>query len=295
VTDATILIPTHRHALLLPLALRSALAQRDAAVEVFVVGDGVEDDTRAALEPFLADRRVRFFDRPKGERYGERHRHEALQEADGALVCYLSDDDLLLPGHVAEMRRLLEHADFAHSAPVRIHPDGTIEYRPVDLHRPEFLTLALAGRVNPTGLTGASHSRSLYERLPQGWRPAPEGVPTDIYMWRQIFAMPGFRGSSGTRVTALNFPDPAWRGVEPGVRAAELESWLARIAGPGGEEELDELLRDATRRAAQDFKLRTVELRGALREATAELERLRTPGALRVLRRIARLRRARPL
>ena len=102
-TDATILIPTFRHPTLVPYALRSALAQEGAEVDVLVVGDGVQDDTRVALEPFLADRRVTFFDNPKGERHGERHRHEALQYASGRIVCYLSDDDLLLGDHVAEM------------------------------------------------------------------------------------------------------------------------------------------------------------------------------------------------
>ena len=101
--DATILIPTFRHAALLPFTMRSALDQADASVEVFVVGDGVEDDTRAALEPFADDERVRFFDFPKGARHGELNRHEALREATGEIVCYLSDDDLLLRDHVAEM------------------------------------------------------------------------------------------------------------------------------------------------------------------------------------------------
>ena len=66
----------------MPYALRSALAQDGAEFDVFVVGDGVEDDTRVGLEPFLDDRRA-FFDFPKGERHGERHRHEALQDAAG--------------------------------------------------------------------------------------------------------------------------------------------------------------------------------------------------------------------
>src|SRR3989337_2748002 len=50
-TDATILIPTFRHAALVPYSLRSALTQEGAVVEVFVVGDGVEEDTRVALAP----------------------------------------------------------------------------------------------------------------------------------------------------------------------------------------------------------------------------------------------------
>ncbi|MBA2641813.1 MAG: glycosyltransferase, partial [Actinobacteria bacterium] len=64
--DATILVPTFRHPALLPYALRSALAQEGVEVELIVVGDGVEDDTRGALEPFLTDSRVRFLDFPKG-------------------------------------------------------------------------------------------------------------------------------------------------------------------------------------------------------------------------------------
>lgn len=64
-TDATILIPTHRHAALLPYALRSAVDQQGASVEVIVVGDGVEDATRAVIADFEGDSRVRFFDFPK--------------------------------------------------------------------------------------------------------------------------------------------------------------------------------------------------------------------------------------
>ena len=41
--DATILIPTFRHAAVLPWAIESALDQRGASVELVVVGDGVED------------------------------------------------------------------------------------------------------------------------------------------------------------------------------------------------------------------------------------------------------------
>ena len=85
-TDATILIPTFRHAALVPFSVQSALDQEGATIEVFVVGDGVEDDTRAVLEPFAADERVRFFDFRKGERHGELHRHEALRRANGRIV-----------------------------------------------------------------------------------------------------------------------------------------------------------------------------------------------------------------
>ena len=174
--DATIVIPTLRHAALLPYALRSALDQEGASVEVFVVGDGVEDDTRAALEPFRDDVRVRFFDFPKGERHGELHRHEALREATRRIVCYLSDDDLLLRDHVAEMALLLDDADFAHSVSARLAVDGTLEYFPWNFSRPEFVEVGL-GRKASIGLTGTAHTLEAYRRLPHGWRTTPPGGP----------------------------------------------------------------------------------------------------------------------
>jgi len=276
-TDATILIPTHRHAAFLPCAIRSALAQTAVSVEVFVVGDGADDDTREAMSAFREDVRVRFFDFAKGERHGERHRHAALQEASGEIVCYLSDDDLLFPGHVLEMKRLLADADLAHSTPVMVLPDGELRYRPADLARPEFLTLIREGRNNFIGLTGASHTLAFYERLPYGWRPAPPGKPTDLHMWQQMCALPGFRGATATRLTAVNFPDPVWRDIDDASRARTLDTWLAHALRPGGAAELQGLLDDAVWRAAQDFKLRSIELSVTLEEAGRQLERLRAP------------------
>lgn len=286
--EATVLVPTYRHARFLPYAIRSTLAQRDVPFELLVVGDGVEDDTREAVAPFLADPRLRFLDLPKGERHGEGNRHDALLEARGRIVCYLSDDDVLLPGHLAEMRRLLEDADFAHSAPVRALPGGILEHVPGDLGRPEFLDLIRRGENNFVGLTGAAHTREAYDRLDGGWRPAPPGTATDIHMWRRLAALPGFRGATGRRLTAVHLPDPAWRAADPDLRAAELERWLADAARPDAEERFERLLQEAIRTSAQDFKLRAVALRRALEACEREVERLRRPRVLRAASRVAR-------
>jgi len=295
VTDATVLIPTHRHATLLPYALRSALAQEGVEIDVFVVGDGVEDDTRDALAPFLADPRLRFFDCPKGERHGERLRHEALQDSTSPIVCYLSDDDLLLPGHVAQMRELLVEADLAHDLPVNVWPDGSLRYNAFDLARPEFVELLAAGR-GGGGLTGVAHTRSAYDRLAYGWRPAPPGMPTDIYMWQQFLAIPSFKGVTGDRLTTLKFPSPLRTHMSAAERVAELEQWQQRIIDPEFPADLDALAVLAARRAAERLKLTAVRLEHDLdriqrtrwwraRRAVAELRPVR---ALRAKRREAR-------
>jgi glycosyltransferase involved in cell wall biosynthesis len=264
-TRTAILIPTHRHAELVPFAVRSALAQVGAEVEVIVVGDGVEDETREALAPFLADPRVRFFDFPKGERHGERLRHEALQESTASLVCYLSDDDLLLPGHVAEMRRLLERADMAQDLPVTVWPGGSLRYNAFDLGRAEFIAQLAAGR-GSRGLTGMSHTREAYDRLPSGWRPAPPTVPTDVYMWQQFASTPGFTGATGNRLTSLVFPSPLRTRMTVGERVEELAAWERRMLDPKFPAELDRLVAVAARRAAERLKLTALDLERQLTE-----------------------------
>jgi glycosyltransferase involved in cell wall biosynthesis len=287
VTDATVLIPTHRHAKLLPFALRSALAQEDAEIEVFVVGDGVEDDTRRALEPFLADSRVRFFDRPKGERHGELLRHEALQDSSAAAVCYLCDDDLLLPGHVRRALDLLQHADLVTDLPANVWPDGSIHYFAFDLGRPEFVQLLAEGR-GGGGLTGVSHTRDAYDRLAFGWRPAPPGTHTDVFMLQQFVSLPNFKGATSDRLTSLAFPSPLRVEMADDERVAELELWESRIRNPGFPKELEALTFAAARRAAERLKLTTLRLED-------ELERVRRTRWWRARRAVAGLRPLRAL
>ncbi len=289
-TDATIVIPTYRHAALLPYAIRSALDQQSASIELFVVGDGVEDDTRAAVEEFLPDSRVSFFDFPKGEHNGELGRHEALQSASGSVVCYLSDDDLLLPDHVVEMLRLLEDADFAHSAPLVVMPDGSLHYGPIDIARPEFHALLLRGGWNKISLTGAAHTLGSYRRLPYGWRPGPANVWSDINMWQQFVRQPWFRGRTGTRLTHLHMPDQDRREVPVAERVAELERWWARIQEPGFADELERMVADVVRAGAVLREARIHELKDVIREIQAtRWWRLRTRLATSPLHRARRV------
>ncbi len=125
-------------------------------------------------ELVAADPRVRWFDNPKGPRHGELHRHAALQEARGEIVCYLCDDDLWLPDHVERMRALLDGHDFAYACPFWIDPQGEIRCYRVDLRLPYFRELFAAGE-NRIPLSCGAHTLDLYRRLPAGWRTTPDG------------------------------------------------------------------------------------------------------------------------
>lgn len=221
--EATILIPTYRHAALLPFSIESALAQ-DVPCDVVVVGDGVEDDTRAVVGRYP----VRFFDFPKGERHGELHRHTALAEASG-IVCYLGDDDLFYPDHVSHMLYLLSGADFAHSYPVFVRPDG-IEAGMIDIGLPRYREATLRGDWNMISLTGAAHTVAAYRRLPYGWRPAPPDVWSDLWMWMQFLRQAGLKAVTGTRCTHLKLAASERVAMSVDQRVTELRDLRDRAA-----------------------------------------------------------------
>ena len=234
---ATIIIPTTGdRGPLLRYSVGSVLAQTEPAVEVFVIGDGVDAATRAVVRDIIArDARVRFFDHPKHPRRGEEYRHAALAEARGGIVCYLTDRDYMLPNHVATMARLLAEADFAHTARAAINQDGSVTVTHVlDVVSPPDRELM---RANPRAidipLSFAAHTLSMYRRLPYGWRTTPRFIFTDLYMWHQFLDHPECRTVASAVPTILYFS----RGTHPGLstprRLAELEAWHARATTPG--------------------------------------------------------------
>jgi hypothetical protein len=230
---ATILIPTFDHGpAILAQAIASAQAQSVTDTEIFVVGDGAPPESRAAVEALAAaDPRLRYFDNPKGEARGERHRHRALQAATGEIVCYLADDDLWFPDHVEIMRSLLAEADFANGLPGQIDGDGRIQGSFVDLALPYFKRIILE-RANRIPTSFGAHRLDFYRRLPQGWGPAPGNSPSDWHMWRQILAMPNCRTRSAFIPTGICLPSPQRRHMTVEQRAAELARWRATIADP---------------------------------------------------------------
>jgi hypothetical protein len=282
-------IPTFDHGPTLERAVPSALNQTVEAVEVFVVGDGVPDATRTIMARLTAaDPRVRFFDNPKGPGNGEIHRAAALQEATGEIVAYLADDDLWMPEHLEFLGALLEDADFAHTYPIRIEPDGSIGDWTVDLSRRWYIQ-AMLGGTNFVPLACGGHTLQLYRRLPHGWRTRPRGTPSDLYMWQQILAVPGVRVASGARPTVLHFPSSLRRNWPMRRRLEELDDWTARMDHPGWREDvlagaLARSWQTATsawegiqdhRRALEGFEEAAAALRGQQRDLLDQIDRLR--------------------
>ncbi len=231
--EATVLIPTHNHGPTLRASLQSALAQ-SVPVEVFVIGDGISEETRAVVEDIVREHPcVRFFDYPMGPRHGEAYRHDALTHANGPVVCYLSDDDVYLPHHVADMCKLLEDADFAHAQAVEALVGGGIGVWTVDLALSAYRRESLRGS-NRIPFSAGAHTLSAYRALPEGWTSAPQGIPTDLFMWQKFIRQPDCRFRSGWRPSVLIFPSPKRLDMPLEERRMEMESWIARTRGEQG-------------------------------------------------------------
>jgi GalNAc5-diNAcBac-PP-undecaprenol beta-1,3-glucosyltransferase len=259
---ATVLIPTHNHGPLLYHSVKSALAQTITDIEVFIIGDGVNETTRAVVMELKQDRRVRFFDHPKGPRLGEAYRHAALAEARGEIVCYLADDDLWLPNHIEVMRSALATADFVHAPYFLVDEQGLLRApMTADLALPFYREQMLAG-TNYIPLSCAAHTLEFYRRLPYGWRTTPTGTPTDLYMWQQILAQPHCHAISSPRLTVLNFPSPLRPDWSLEQRLNELAIWSDRIREP-------ELLLTAFESAVRDHAAEEARLQTQFNQALA--------------------------
>jgi glycosyltransferase involved in cell wall biosynthesis len=231
--EATVIVPTSiDRGPLLQYSVGSVLAQTVRALEVFIIGDGVQDLTREAAHALARqDSRVRFFDHPKGSRRGETYRHQALQEARGAIVCYLCDRDLWLPDHLATMRELLTNADFGTTLPLDVRVDGTIRTpmsSHLDLGRVDDRQHVLRERLG-FQLSVVGHTLDMYRRLPYGWRITPEGLFTDAYMWWQFLEDPICRARSNFYPTVLYFARGGHPGLSTGERLRELALWSSRM------------------------------------------------------------------
>ncbi|MFL5825725.1 MAG: glycosyltransferase family 2 protein [Thermoleophilaceae bacterium] len=288
---ATVVCPTFDHGPTLRYSLASALAQTVSDIELFVVGDGVPEVTREIVAEFARnDERVRFFDNPKGERHGEAHRRQAIEEARSDRILYLSDDDLWLPDHVRTLLGALESSDWAHTIPAWVVPEGEMGVNIVDLADSHYRDRMLHDDFPPSpGLSQTGHTRELYDALPEGWRPAPAGVPTDLYMWRQILSLPWVRPRSVPAFTVLGLPSPARRGWDAERRADELAGWAAELSAPEGRLALERrVLATFAQRAAWEDKHATLARHALEEELARERERANQASERGLVRAVAR-------
>lgn len=194
---ATVIVPTTKdRGPLLPYSVGSILRQTVKDIEVFIIGDGVYDDTRKIIHELIEkDDRIKFFDHPKHSRRGEIYRHDALKEAEGKIVCYLCDRDLMLPYHVENLSKYYDKYNFVTSHCFNSLEDGLMDIgvtmfvgEITEEERKVGAAKTIRGTHKGFRLSTLSHSLELYHNLPFGWRTTPPHTPTDHYMYEQFLA-----------------------------------------------------------------------------------------------------------
>ncbi len=205
----SVLLPTHNRSDLLALSVASVLAQKEQDFEILVVGDGCTDDTGVVLERF-GDRRIRFFDLPKGPGFGYANRNIALRQAKGDLIAFHSDDDLMFHDHLSNLGRLFrqERIMWAYSRPLWVRPDDVILPAYVNLRDPG----ARHGFMNVQNVIPAGcvmHRRQCFAE--NGYWPEEFDSSGDYEIWKRIIGQrpPGAIGVL-RQPTQLHFK-AAWR------------------------------------------------------------------------------------
>ncbi len=227
-----VVIPTYDHGILLRLSVASVLAQTERDVEIHIVGDGVPVAARAVIDELVAAHGVRFHDHAKSARTGEPYRHALLTTLSADHVAYLSDDDLWLPDHLAQLLPLLERNDLVAAVSAWVQEDGQVKPMLHDLGRPFYRDLIARGD-NHLPLSTAAHRLDAYRRLPHGWRTTPAGTATDLYMWQQwLTSTP--RMASAATVSVLRFPAKLRATWTLEQRYAEQQRWAEALATGDG-------------------------------------------------------------
>jgi len=243
---ATIIIPTYDHAPYARWAIASAQAQTVRELEICVICDGSPPDMVEMIREMAAeDERILVLLFPKAPRTGEIHRAQVIPQTTGRIICYLCHDDLWFPRHVEIMERLLQDYDFGHTLHVYagLGPElGTVRHAlPADIAHARFRDRMLDLQVpqNYFGLSFGAHTREAYFRLESGWTVTPEGIWTDLHMWRKFLSAPWCRCASHLTITGLHFERDYWTGLfSPEDFDRELGRCFAKMTSPAFIEDL---------------------------------------------------------
>jgi glycosyltransferase involved in cell wall biosynthesis len=104
-TFVSVIIPVHNRPEELRRAIRSALAQTHANLEVLVMDDASTVDLKKVVDE-IVDTRIRFF-RQDSKSNANVLRNQGIREAKGEIVALLDSDDEFLPQHIENKLEIL--------------------------------------------------------------------------------------------------------------------------------------------------------------------------------------------
>lgn len=253
--EATVIIPTFGEARFSRWAIESVRRQTVKNIEIFIICDG---SPPTMLEFFRdmakKDKRIRVFWFSKSERTGEPYRDNIIKHsARGKYIFYCCHDDLWLPDHIKELAEFLGDFEFAHSLHAELFPGrkeavGDDFFKGIiyaDMEVPVYREKMLNEKIkeNFFGLTCCAHTKKAYLKLKEGWSTTPEGIWTDLYMWRKFLSVYGERSGTLKRVTSLHFPAYERTNMSVQERDEELAFYYDKVLEPGFAQKVNEIAR----------------------------------------------------
>jgi len=216
----SILLPTHNRADVLPFAVESALYQTEQNFELLIVGDGCTDDTANVVSSYLQDKRIKWFDFPKGRSYGYDNRNKVLKQATGEYISFLAHDDIISFDHLALLSNHLDQnpqIDIVYSRSLWIDDQGAIFPSITNLHDKASLD-AFFDLYNTIPASCFMHRRSVFEKI--GYWDEDLDRAADWDFWKKIFNREKSNFIFESTLTVFHFK-AIWKSVD--------QSWPADI------------------------------------------------------------------
>ena len=230
----TVVIPTYNQAAYLEAAIRSVLEQDYPKVELVVVDDGSTDATPRILDGF-GDAIVHLAQPNRG---AANALNEGIRAASGPLVCWLSSDDVFLPGKLRrQVAAFLEEPDlgFCYTGFVTMDAEGR-DLRDLSdvptVHPDLFVSVYWA---NPVNGSTVMMPRAIFDEV----GPFDETLRADVDgdMWLRVLKthraryLPGATLRYRVHGAALSADKPLMRASKSQVRRARLRdgSLVARL------------------------------------------------------------------
>lgn len=107
----SIIMPSWNTAQFIGESIKSVLAQTYTNWELIIVDDCSTDNTDEILQPFLSDKRIKYFKNEKNSGAAV-SRNKALREAKGKWIAFLDSDDLWLPEKLERQISFMKKNDY---------------------------------------------------------------------------------------------------------------------------------------------------------------------------------------
>jgi len=229
----TVIIPTFDHGGTIVYGIKSILNQKYQNFEIVVIGDGASEETSRIMHDFChQDNRISYLPHVKGLGHGELYRHDAILKSTGDYICYLGDDDIWLTDHLTTIKAYLGKFDFVHTCHTGFTPEGKIYFPEANLESARIQEKMLNEKWNFFGPTCVAHTKEAYLKLPFGWRPRPEGMWSDLFMWRQWIDQKRFKFLTIPCSTTLHFPSSLRPHTSISERLIELDLYYKKSLSP---------------------------------------------------------------